>query len=365
MGQTLLKFGSPMAQKRWSGQLFLETIKKSYWDKFEGKSENSVIQVKNDLESDAGDRVSYDISVQLRGKPTSGDNRLKGNEEGLKFFSDEVIIDQLRKSVSAGGKMTRKRTSHDLRSVAKDRLSDYWAQYIDEMKFVYLSGSRGINADFIEDVDYSGHANNPLRQPDAQHLMFGGAAASKGTLTSGDTMTRSLVEKAVVKSRMLKATDRNSANMVPIMVDGAKHFVLLMSPFQEHAMREEAGEKGWLEVQKARAAAEGKANPIFTGGLGMINNCVLHSHESVIRYNDYGAGQNVNAARALFLGRQAAVIAYGSPGGLRFTWKEETDDFGNEPVVAAGTILGVTKTQFNQRDFGVISIDTAATDPNA
>lgn len=364
MGQTTLKFGSPMAQKRWSGQLFLETIKKSYWDKFEGRSENSVIMVKNDLASDAGDRVSYDISVQLRGKPTSGDDRLKGNEEGLKFFTDEVIIDQLRKSVSAGGKMTRKRTSHDLRKVAKDRLSDYWAQYIDEMKFIYMSGSRGINEDFIEDESYTGHAKNPLRQPDSQHLMFGGAATSKATITAGDTMSRSLVEKCVVKCRMIKARDRNSANMVPIMVDGAKHFVMIMSPYQEHDMRQEAGEKGWLEVQKARAAAEGKANPIFVGGLGMINNCVLHSHESVIRYNDYGAGQNVNAARALFLGRQAAVIAYGSPGGMRFTWKEETDDFGNEPVVAAGTILGLTKVQFNNRDFGVISVDTAATDPN-
>ena len=365
MGQTTIKFGDPKAQKRWSGQLFLETIKKSYWDKFESRSENAIIQVKNDLTSDAGDRVSFDVSIQLRGKPTTGDNRLKGNEEALKFFTDEVIIDQLRKSVSAGGKMTRKRTSHDLRKVAKDRLSDYWAQYIDEMKFIYMSGSRGINEDFIEDEDYAGHAKNPLRQPDSSHLMFGGSATSKGTLTAGDTMTRSLVEKCVVKSRMLRARDRNNTNMVPVMVGSEKHFILLMSPYQEHDMRQEAGERGWLEVQKARAAAEGKNSPIFIGGLGMINNCVLHSHESVIRYRDYGAGQNVNAARALFLGRQAGVIAYGSPGGLRFTWKEETDDFGNEPVVAAGTILGVSKVKFNERDFGVISVDTAATDPNA
>ena len=97
----------------------------------------------------------------------------------------------------------------------------------------------------------------------------------------------------------------------------------------------------------------------------MINNVVLHSHESVIRYNDYGAGNNVLAARALFMGRQAGVVAYGTAGGLRFTWKEETDDYGNEPTVAAGTIIGVSKTRFNQRDFGVISVDTASKDPNA
>ena len=41
------------------------------------------------------------------------------------------------------------------------------------------------------------------------------------------------------------------------------------------------------------------------------------------------------------------------------------DDFGNEPTVAAGTILGITKTRFNNRDFGVMSIDTAAKDPTA
>ncbi len=365
MGQTVIPFGDPKAQKKWSGQLFVETTKKSYFDRFEGTNENSVIQRKTELESDAGDKISFDLSVQLRGRPTAGDDRLKGNEEALKFYTDEVIIDQLRKSVSAGGKMTRKRTAHDLRKVAKDRLSDYWAQYIDELKFIYLSGARGMNEDFIEPVGYTGHAGNPLRAPDAQHLLFGGAATSKATLTADDKMSRSLIERAATKARMMRARDPKTANLLPISVDGEKHYCMLMSPFQEYDLRDEVGEKGWLEVQKAAAAAEGKNNPIFKGGLGMINNIVLHSHESAIRFNDYGAGSNVAAARALFLGKQAAVIAYGTAGGLRFTWQEEVDDFGNEPTVAAGTILGISKTRFNNRDFGVVSIDTAAKDPNA
>lgn len=364
MGQTVIAFGDPKAQKKWSGQLFVETAKKSYFERFIGESENSVIQRKTELDSDQGDRISFDLSVQLRGKPTSGDNRVKGKEESLKFFTDEIIIDQIRKTVSAGGKMTRKRTSHDLRKVAKDRLSDYWSMYIDELHFMYLSGARGINEDFIEDTTYAGHAGNPFRAPDAQHLLYGGAATSKATLTANDTFSRLLVEKATVKARMMRAKDPKAANMLPVSVMGEKHYVMLMTPFQEHDLRNETGERGWLEVQKAAAAAEGKSNPIFKGGQGMINNVVLHSHESVIRFNDYGAGANVNAARALFLGRQAGVVAYGTAGGLRFTWKEEVDDFGNEPTVCAGTIIGVSKTRFNQRDFGVCAIDTAATDPN-
>lgn len=366
MSQTVIPFGDVKAVKKWSGKLFLETAKKSYWDqRFVGEGENNIIQKKTDLESDAGDKISFDLSVQLRGKPTQGDNRVKGTEENLKFYTDEVIIDQTRKTVSAGGKMTRKRSVHNLRQVAKDRLSDYWAMYIDELYFMYMAGARGINEDFIETLDFTGHAGNAMQAPDSYHLIYGGDATSKATIDAADTMSRMVIERASVKARMMRALDPKTANMMPVNVNSEKHYVCLMSPFQEHDLRNETGERGWLDVQKAAAGAEGKNSPIFKGGIGMINKVVLHSHESVVRFGDYGAGSNVKAARALFMGRQAGVLAFGTAGGTRFTWKEEMDDFDNEPVVCAGTIIGVKKTRFNGRDFGVLSIDTAAKDPNA
>ena len=74
---------------------------------------------------------------------------------------------------------------------------------------------------------------------------------------------------------------------------------------------------------------------------------------------------NTPAARALFLGRQAGVAAYGTAGGTRFQWEEELTDFKNQVDIAAGTILGIKKTRFKGRDFGVIAVDTYAADPNA
>lgn len=365
MSRTVVPFGDPKAVKKWSASLFVDVTKTSYFErKFVGKDENSVIQRKTELETGPGDRISYDLSMELRGRPTYGDKRLKGKEENLKFYTDEVAIDQVRKSVSAGGRMTRKRNAHDLRRTAKQRLTEYWSRFIDEMLFIYLSGARGINEDFIEALDWSGHANNPIQAPDAGHTLYGGDAVSKSTITSDDTMSRDVVEKAVTKARMLHATDPDSASMPAITINGEGHYCMVMSPFQEHDLRT-SDSAGWLDVQKAAAGAEGRNNPIFKGGLGMINNCVLHSHVSVIRFNDYGTGGNLPAARALFMGRQAAVIAYGSGNGLRFSWKEEVEDYGNEPVVASGTILGVKKSRFNDRDFGVIAVDTYAKDPNA
>ena len=365
MTTTVVAFGDPKAQRKWSANLAVDTRKKSYFEnRFIGVDDNNVIQRKTELETDAGDTVSFDLCVQMRAKPTYGDARLEGKEESLKFYTDQVIIDQVRHAASAGGKMSRKRTAHDMRMIAKNRLGDYFARLVDELFFMYLSGARGINEDFNEDTSYTGFAGNALNAPDTGHLLYGGIATSKASLTSADKMTVTVVEKAINKAEMMQARDPKVANMVPVSNGSDDQYVLLMSPFQEYDMRTNSTTGQWLDIQKAAAAAEGRKSPIFMGSLGMINNTVLHKHRNVIRFSDYGAGSNVLAARALFLGRQAAVVAYGTAGGLRYSWEENTKDYGNEPTVASGFIGGIKKTVFNGKDFGVISIDTAAADPN-
>jgi N4-gp56 family major capsid protein len=364
-GPTSIPFGSVHAVKRWSGALFLDTNTKSYWArKFIGEGDNFIIQRLTDLQTDAGDTITFDLSLQLRELPTYGDNRLEGSEESLRFAQDSIKIDQMRKGVSAGGKMSRKRTIHNIRKIGRDRLSDYWAKFKDEMYFIYLSGARGINQDFIETTAWVGHAQNSIQAPDAGHQMYGGDATSKASIDSADKMSRGVIEKAGVKAAMIRASNPNLQNVMPVMINGEAHYVTIMSKFQSHDMRT-GDTTGWLDMQKAAAAAEGRNNPIFKGGLGMLNNIVLHEHESVIRFNDYGATVNLPAARALFLGRQAGVEAWGNANqGSRFDWSEIVKDHGNEPTVASGCIVGVKKTRFNGTDYGVIAIDTYAADPN-
>jgi N4-gp56 family major capsid protein len=356
---------NPMTQKKWGTGLSVDIAKKSYFEpRFMGTSDNHIIQRRTELESDSGDRVSFDLSVQLRNKPTYGDAKLEGNEENLKFYTDEVVIDQVRQGVSCGGKMTRKRIAHDLRVVGKARLSDYFAKLTDELLFIYLSGARGINQDFLEDTSYTGFAGNALQAPDAAHQMYGGVATSKAALAATDTMSRTVVEKALNKAGMMQARSPDSTNMVPVENGGEGQYVMVMSLDQQFQLRT-ADASGWLDIQKAAAAAEGRNNPIFKGGLGMIGNCILHAHRNVIRFSDYGSGANLPAARALLMGKQAAVVAYGTTGGIKYTWSEKTNDHGNEPVIASGFIGGMKKTRFNNQDFGVLSIDTYAPDPNA
>lgn len=369
MAQTVIPFGDVKAQKKWSANLAVDVLSKAYFSKkFIGVGSNNIIEQKTDLESDQGDRISFDLSVQLRNAPTEGDSRVEGREENLKFYSDEVNIDQTRHIVSAGGRMTRKRTAHDMRKVARDRLGDYWAEYMDQLMFIYLSGARGINADFIEPTSFAGRAGNALHAPDSTHQFYGGSITAPASMTTADKMSRSAIEIVATSAQMMRANDPDTANMMPVTIDGEEHYVMVMSPLQEHDLRTTATSNEWLDIQKAAAAAEGSKNKIFKGGMGMINNTILHQHKSAIRFNNYGASYpagSVEAARALFMGRQAGVVAYGTPKGAKFSWFEKLIDGDNEPIVIAGTIVGVKKTRFNGRDFGVIALDTAAKHPKS
>ena len=96
----------------------------------------------------------------------------------------------------------------------------------------------------------------------------------------------------------------------------------------------------------------------------MHNGVVLQQHKACIRFTDYGDGGAVAATRGLFLGEQAMVVAYGSPGnGLRYKWHEETRDNGDKLFITTAGILGVKKVTFNGLDYGIMAIDTAATKP--
>lgn len=375
MAKTIVGVGDAKAIKRYSAFLAVDVGRKSYFNrKFMGVGESAQtpLQTLPHLERDSGDQISYDLVMQLKMKPIQGDATLRGKEEDLKFYTDSLYIDQLRGGVNTGGQMSRKRTIHDMRQIARVRQSEWWARLFDETLFMYLSGARGVNSDFIEDTSFTGYAGNAFVAPDSQHILYGGDATSKATLDSADKLTLGTIDKALSRAEVMGGGTTGIPSIQPCEIDGEPHYVLVMHPWQEYDLRTNTSTGQWLDIQKAATGAEGKANPIFKGGLGMYNNVVLHKHKSTILFSDYGAASPavVRAARALFLGRQAGVVAFGSPGtGLRFDWHEEMEDRGNQVVITTSSIFGVKKTAFTidstSRDFGVIAIDTAAADPTA
>ena len=375
MARTIVGVNDAKAVKRYAGLLAYDESQKSYFgQRFVGRGAEAEvpIQLLSELESDAGEQISYDLLAELKMAPVEGDDILEGKEEAQRFYTDTIYIDQARCGVNTGGRMTRKRTLHNLREKARRQQSSWWARLKDELRFIYLSGARGVNTNFILPTGYTGRANNALVAPDTNHILYGGNSTAKSNMTNeaagaagSDTFDLRLVDRAKTKADSQGGGATDIPVLQPCKIDGEEVFVCVMHTFQEDDLRSNTGTGQWLDIQKSIAASEGRKSPMVKGSLGMYRGCILHSHRNVIRFNDYGAGGTYEAARALFMGSQALVEAYGSPGtGLRFDWHEEVRDNGNQVVISSNCTWGTKKVSFTTpigaQDFGVFAMDTYA-----
>jgi N4-gp56 family major capsid protein len=370
MSQTIVGVNDAKAVKRFSPALAVDAARKGQWTRkwmAKGPTATRPIHGLSDLEGEKGEQISFDISMQLNAQPIEGDDEARGKGEKLFFYSQVVYIDQSREIVSPGGRMTQKRTLHDLRMVAKARTSDLWGRIFDQVIFVYLSGARGVNADYVYPTTWTGRANNSLSAPDSNHIVYGGVATGKTDMQTTDTMTTLPIDKAVAYAKMMGGGGpaySEVPQIQPINLDGEEVFLLVMNPWQEFNLRRNTTSMDWADIQKAMAMATGRNNEFMKGGLGMWNKVVLQVHQNVIQFSDYGATTNVAACRALFCGVQAGTLAQGQAGGdLTFGWFEEMYDGGNQVDIYTDTKYGFIKTNFNGNDFGVIAIDTAAAKP--
>lgn len=372
MARTLISSSDPQTIKKYSAFLATQFLGQSFWfSKMAGKkffrqkevssymatSPNMPIQILRDLEKDSGDQIYYDIVNRLSGQGVDGDARLAGSEEALTLYSDSVKIDQKRHGVDTGGRMTRKRTIHDLRRIARDQLADWFVRWADEVMTCYLAGMRGTGTNqWLLPTTFNGFAGNPMTAPDAEHHIIADASyptnnSSVNDLVAGDNMSRALLDYIIYKIQTMDIPPH------PINVgDDAPKYVLVMDPFSEWSLRSDFGAGEWGTIQQY-ANVRGLDNPIFKYSLGTYRNLILYSYSKIPTNLNSG---NVPYARCLVLGAQALVMATGSPGeGLTFDWIEEYEDRQNVLVVDVGTIVGFKKVTFNNVDHGVISVSVA------
>ncbi len=362
MARTTVGTSDTIAVKKYSAALFKEIIPQSFFlSRFMGEPKSKrPICIMTDLEADAGDAIYVDLFMKAKGQGIEGDNILRGNEEKLVYYSDDVLIDQLRHGIDTGGRMAKKRTVHDLRAIARSMLSGWWAERYDELFFMYLAGSRGDDTTvWVLPDSYSAFAGNTLGASTSTHTVYAGDATSTTDIDANDKMDLTTIDRAIAKAEMLRPL------MNPATLDGDQVYVLVMHTYAAYDLQTNTATGQWMDITKF-AANRGKDNPVFKGGeyIGRYRNVEMYKHSKVPLHDDWG-GSTIAGANNLLLGSQAAVIAYGSPGkaGNRFSWHEEEEDRGNVLVVDTGSIFGIQKLTFNSVDFGAMTICSAAAAP--
>lgn len=351
MANTSYGVNHPLAVKQWARKLYHEALKETYFGRFMGTSSDSLCQIRNEVNKDAGDRITIGLRMQLSGDGVEGDDTLEGNEEALTTYSDNIFINQLRHAVRSGGKMTEQRVPFSVREEALMGLKDWWSDRMDTAFFNHLAGNTG-----QADTKYTGH-NATIAPSSAtgntRILYADGGSTTEASLTASQYFQLSYIDRAVATAKTATPVIR------PVKHNGSNYYVMFLHPYQVYKLRTDvsAARITWFDAQKNAGPRSDTKNNIFSGALGVYNNVILHESTRIPEVT-------TNTRRAVLCGAQAASVAFGKGYSKDSgSWNEELFDFGNQVGVEGGFIWGLKKMQFNGIDFGTIVVTTYATAP--
>ena len=349
-----------------------------------------------DLAKGAGDTISIDLFNVLQGKPVMGDQRITGKMMQLTFSSMDVKIDQVRGGSDSGGRMTQKRTVHNLRNISMAGLQAWMQRLEDQTTLVHLAGARGAQAttDWVvppqSDPDFSTIMVNPVRAPTRNRYYCANDATDVSTIGTNDALTLQDIDRVVAQLRespvvmqsvKIKGDDRAWNDPLWVMFVTERQWLYLQARTSQTTWRQ--------AVQHAfERKSSGVKHPLFDAYETIMWSGVLikRMNRYAIRFNagdtvitDSGGGDgatytetNVTAAqpvdRAIIVGAQALAKAYGkSASDYFYDWSEEAVDHGNSIETVCAAMCGSSKIRFRidgaDTDFGVAVLDSFAPDP--
>ena len=363
-----------------------------------------------DLSTDPkGDKVTVDAFNQTGGKPIMGDRNAEGRGVKLSSSSFEVAIDLATFAVDAGGKMSRQRTRHDLRRLARAAAQAYFPRMIWQRCLAHLAGARGQQAGISWDLPLSTDPEfaeimvNAIKAPtfnrhyvlDGTGWVRGGAQlASLGTddnwkLSNLDNLAL-ILESMETKLPMPRITGDEQA------VDAPLKGILMMPPASYNSLITDATSGNNLRAFQAAVEQRQKYAPnsaVFKGECGIWRGILVKKMDHTIFFNASAAVPHVTAAnrltatetnvtvaaglstthqaeRSILLGAQALARCEGSSNsGVQASIIENTYNAGRNYEYFAEFMGGEAKFRFTMpnengdpepTDYGVMVLDAAA-----
>ncbi|MFA6267675.1 MAG: N4-gp56 family major capsid protein [Pseudolabrys sp.] len=362
MAMTNYGVNDALAIKLWSKKLDHEALKYTDIGPLIGDSPDSIIHRKTETSKGPGDQVTYAIRMQLSGAGFTENQLAEGNGESLSTYSDSLRINELGHVVGVKSEYTidQQRVPFNLRDEAKSGLADWYAKRFSVAFFNQVCGNT-----VQTDTRYTG-LNATVA---ATRIIRQSGRASDDLLVAGDTFTIGLIDKA--KEAAITATPKirparfgggmgsdGRRDYASVVTD---KYVMYLHPYQVTDMRTNTSTGQWLDITKAATQGLGTRSPIYSGALGEYNGVILRTSFDVINGISAAGATVANTYRAVLLGGQSAMIAFGQRGSInKYRWNEELFDHKRRLEVSAWTIHGLKKTVYNSLDYGTVVVSTYA-----
>jgi len=367
----------------WSRDFWKVARNQSFINQFAGTGSNAMVQRVTEMtKNNKGTKANITLLADMTGDGITGDYTLEGNEEALRAYDISIELDQLRFANRIAGRMTDQKTVVNFREQSRDALAYAMADRCDQLAFLTLSGvaytnknngalrtvvGGAVNGQELVDLSYASDVSAPTA---ARHRRWD----ATGGLTTGATNAVAAVDKISYECIVnLKAYAKDQYIRGIRGAGNQETFHMFVTPQQMADLKLDAS----FLANVRNAGVRGTSNSLFSGSSSlMVDGVMIHEFRHVFNTSGaasgssgnagaagykWGAGADVNGARALFCGAQALALAdIGLP-----EMVEDTFDYGNQSGISVGKIFGMRKPKYNSditgdvQDFGVICLDTA------
>lgn len=342
--------------EQWEDKFFTEYLHDGGFKPLMGKSENAVIQVKEQPGKGNGDKVTIQLINRLTNAAVTGTSTLEGNEEDMAQRSFSITVNKRRNAVRIP-EMSEVQSAISLRDAARATLLD-WA--MEDTRDLVIEALGSLNGTAF--VDRTATIADAWLVDNKDRTVFG--AYARGGSAGGTDLSADLAQ-------LDTTDDKFSADRLDDMIyvaktcnpkirpmrdggNGKRYYVAFAHPAAFRDLRQSL-DNDYL----ANTVVQMQASKLFEGGDLMWNGVIVKETDNLPIYENLGASGTTEVTPVYLCGAQAIAVAYAN----RWRSKTEMFDYGDKYGVAIDGIYGVEKIQFGSgsgdtddlKDHGVVT----------
>lgn len=345
--------------KRWSKLFPAFYLQECWMMRAASREDDGIITIRDDLEKHAGDQITITVRGLMSGPGVQDLAALTGTEEPILTSTDALLVHELAHATLLQGPISNQRVLYDRRKTARSGLTDWYAPRTDHGAINQLAGYTPIT-----DTRYTG--NMAVTAPSTGRQILPTGITDAASLNNTHLFNLQYWDSAKLKAKSLTTGIR------PAKFGGKALYIGVLHPSCTKDMRTTTGVGQWLDIQKsAMTGGDIGDNPIFWDAIGQYNSVLLHENSRISNAVSNAGAAVADTKRALFLGAQAATMAWGRMNSqdTMFVWLEELRDYGRQMGVAISSVWGLKKVVVTPTngvgsavDFAVVVIDTYGID---
>lgn len=328
-------------EELWDNNFFASYVRQNRFKRYMGMTENSIIQVREDLTKKAGDGITIPLITELTGAGVTGNGLLEGNEEALGNYGHKLDVSTLRHAVAVTDN-DQQFTGISLRDAGKEMLK-MWAMSKLRTDIITALGS-------IAGIAYSSASagqRNAWLVANSDRIMFGdgtvGAYTTLATDLSAVTASMKLTKEVVSKAKA--RAEQASPKIRPVTVgEDSETFVMFVDARAFRDLKTD------LATSLQNAQERGDTNPLWNDGDLMWDGVVIRKIQEIASLGTVGASSAAVSPYYL-CGAQALGVAWAQ----KTKSTTDTRDYGFVKGVGIHEMRGVEKLQFNSKDHGVFT----------